>query len=72
MDIQKAAISAELPQPTISMPTAASRMDEADLSQEPKSVTAAIVEELDEAGNDAMKAVRERQKEFLSSLDLKK
>jgi len=72
MDIQKAAISAELPQPTISVPTAASHMDEANLSQDPKSVTAVIEQELDEAGSDALNAVRERQKEFLSSLDLKK
>ena len=72
MDIQKAAISAKLPQPTISVPTAASRVDEANLSQDPKSVTAVIEQELDEAGSDALNAVRERQKEFLSSLDLKK
>lgn len=70
MGIQKAAINAELPQPTISVPT--SPVDKANLAQDSKSVAAVMEEELDEAGNDALNAVRERQKEFLSSLDLKK
>jgi hypothetical protein len=42
------------------------------LVKETGAVTEAIEEELDEAGSEALKALKERQKEFLSSLDLKK
>jgi hypothetical protein len=42
------------------------------LSKEPGAVVEAIEEELNEAGSEAMKALKERQKEFLNSLDFKK
>ena len=47
------------------------RLD-ASLVKETGAVTEAIEEELDEAGNEALTALKERQKELLNSLDLKK
>jgi len=64
IEIRKAEIGSELPLPS-SIPT--SRLD--DIANEATTMTATIEKELDEAGNDAQ---RERQKELLNSLDLRK
>lgn len=70
IDIQKAAISEELPKPnTVEMSTV--RPDDS-LVKETRAVTGVIEQELDEAGSDALKALKERQKELLDSLDLRK
>lgn len=70
INIQKAAISEEMSKPnTVEVPSI--RPDDS-LVKATGAVTEAIEEELDEAGNEAMKDLKERQKEFLNSLDLKK
>jgi N-acetyltransferase 10 len=70
INIQKAAISKELPKPNTAEMSSV-RPDDS-LSKEPGAVVEAIEEELNEAGSEAMKALKERQKEFLNSLDFKK
>ncbi|KII86732.1 hypothetical protein PLICRDRAFT_43382 [Plicaturopsis crispa FD-325 SS-3] len=68
VDIQKAAISAELPDATT---TATSRVDgERDAASAWKPVKASITEELEEAGDDAQRALREKQREMIDSLPL--
>lgn len=70
INIQKAAISEEMSKPnTVEI---SSILPDDSLVKTTGAVTEAMAEELDEAGSEAMKALRERQKEFLNSLDLKK
>jgi Mg2+ and Co2+ transporter CorA len=65
IELRKAEINSELPLPSSSIPT--TRLD--NIANETTTMTATIEKELDEAGNDAL---RERQKELLNSLDLRK
>lgn len=68
INIQKAAISEELPKP--SNFESPSILAEDSIVKE--TVTQAIETELDEAGSEALRTLQERRKEFLNSLDLKK
>lgn len=78
MDIQKAAISAELPLKTINVVDVSGVDDEAKESKEMKaaegwkSVSAALEDELNEAGDEATKRLREKQREMIDALDLQK
>ena len=75
IDIQKAAISAEIPQTNLNTDSLAlSAPLEGDNPNAgiTDNVTAAMEEELDHAGNEVTNAMKERQREMLSSLDLKK
>ncbi|KAF9530396.1 DUF699-domain-containing protein [Crepidotus variabilis] len=73
VDIRKTAINAELPETNLpaTLASAAARL-ELPNGTEGMTVVAALEDELEEAGNGALKAVRERQKELLGSLDLQK
>jgi len=67
VDIQKAAISAELPDPSA---VAESRVG---ISSEDtwKPVETSLNDELNEAGDEATRALREKQRAMIDSLDLK-
>lgn len=71
IDIQKQAISAEM---RLSGPalTGTSRVDVPAPSDDWKPMTQIVAEELDEAGDKVKSALREKQREMLDSLDLKK
>ena len=69
MDIQKAAISKEMPKPNTADMLV--RPDDS-LAKETSVVAEAIEEELDMAGDEALRTLKERQKEFLDSIDLEK
>lgn len=71
VDIQKAAISAELPD--VSATAAESRFG-ADASRQDtwKPVETTLEDELNEAGDEATTALREKQRAMIDSLDLKK
>ncbi|TFK42880.1 GNAT acetyltransferase 2-domain-containing protein [Crucibulum laeve] len=70
VDIQKAAISAELPEPSLAT---SSRVEGADVVMgDWKPVEASIEDELNEAGDQVTSALREKQREMIDSLDLKK
>ncbi|PPQ68401.1 hypothetical protein CVT26_006073 [Gymnopilus dilepis] len=76
IDIRKAAISAELPQASskvASLAASSSRVDEG--AAQPTgtdNVAASMAEELDQAGSEVTNAIKERQREMISALDLKK
>ncbi|KDR80752.1 hypothetical protein GALMADRAFT_222352 [Galerina marginata CBS 339.88] len=70
IDIRKAAINAEIPEANPAASLALSTGLEEPTGAE--NVTATMIEELDEAGNEVTRAMKERQREMLSSLDLKK
>jgi len=74
IDIQKAAISAEIPQanPNTSLALSSGLEGGNTISRTTDNVTAAMEKELDQAGSEVTNAMRERQREMLSSLDLKK
>ncbi|PPQ91881.1 hypothetical protein CVT25_000756 [Psilocybe cyanescens] len=66
IDIRKAAISAEMPQASITPLGESTRHEDAD------NVTTSMLNELDQAGNEVTSALKERQREMINSLDLKK
>ncbi|OBZ68966.1 hypothetical protein A0H81_11153 [Grifola frondosa] len=68
LDIQKAAISAEIPE----QPPVMSRVDVDGASTSWKPVETSLEEELEEAGNEVTKALREKQRAMIDSLDLSK
>ncbi|KAJ3497739.1 hypothetical protein NLJ89_g10307 [Agrocybe chaxingu] len=73
IDIRKAAISSGLPTANVNLTTglgASSPLKNVMLGE--GNVVTVMQEELDDAGGEALKAVRERQKELLGSLDLRK
>lgn len=82
VDIQKAAISAELPLPHVE--TVTSRViDEEEVDEEVKekkkekekkwkSVSAALEDELNEAGDEETRVLKEKQREMIDALDLRK
>jgi len=75
IDIQRAAISAEMPQAnpkTGSLGLSSHLEGDKTNAGVTDSIAAAMVEELDQAGNEVTNAMKERQREMLSSLDLKK
>jgi len=75
IDIQKSAIIAELPQanPNAISLVLSSRLEGDNANGGTiDNVTAIMEEELDQAGSEVTNAMRERQREMLSSLDLKK
>ncbi|KAF4610814.1 hypothetical protein D9613_007060 [Agrocybe pediades] len=77
IDIRKAAIEAEMPQATAAVASFAqpSRLEggaSAAPALDAEGVATSMIEELDQAGNEVTSALRERQKEMLSSLDLTK
>lgn len=65
-EIQKAAISAEMPVPSISRPGDSGDMVASDW----KPVDTNLEDELDKAGDEATKVLREKQREMINSLDL--
>ncbi len=87
-DIQKAAISAELPLPAVDIGSShvnngvayageGGETGEGEKKGEKKgeawkSVTAALEDELNEAGDEATRALREKQREMIDALDLRK
>jgi N-acetyltransferase 10 len=78
MEIRKAGIiSAELGEPReVEKETSGSGLHEAESRQNHgdswKSVSRTMMEELDEAGDEATKALREKQREMIDALDLGK
>jgi N-acetyltransferase 10 len=64
MDIQQAAISATLPLP----PSNTSARLDAEVSG--KSIDAALHEELEDAGDEVTRAMREKQRDMINSLDI--
>ena len=70
IDIQKAAISAELPVPN----TAVNRVngDNTDGRTNWKPIETSIQAELDDAGDEVTKGLKERQRELIDSLDLQR
>lgn len=66
MDIQKAAIDAELPE----APVPASTSNTAGETQKWKPVEGNIDDELKEAGDEVTRGLREKQREIIDSLDL--
>lgn len=64
VDIQKAAISAELPDPSASVDTTAQNTW--------KPVETTLEDELNEAGDQVTTALREKQRAMIDSLDLSK
>ncbi|KIM44748.1 hypothetical protein M413DRAFT_442705 [Hebeloma cylindrosporum] len=73
IDIQKAAISAEIPQANPHTISLSSRLEgDGANTGTTDNVAAAMEEELDQAGSEVTNAMRERQREMLTSLDLKK
>lgn len=69
VDIQKAAIRAELPDASVA---AASRVETGQAPTDWKPVAVSLEDELNEAGDEVTTALRERQREMIDSLDLKK
>lgn len=67
LDIQKAAISAEIPEQSAAPRIVA---DGAGTSWKPMETS--LADELAEAGDDATRALREKQREMIDSLDLSK
>lgn len=73
IDIRKAVISAQLPQASLTGALAmSSRVDGDDSQPSADNVAASMEAELDQAGSEVTNAMRERQKEMIDSLDLKK
>ena len=70
IDIQKAAIGASIPQAPA--PAIAAPRVETAKTDSWKPVERSLDDELTEAGNDATKALREKQREMIDSLDLGK
>jgi N-acetyltransferase 10 len=66
VDIQKAAISAEMPDASL---TAGSRVEDVTTW---KPLELNLEDELNEAGNEATSTLREKQRAMIDSLDLKK
>lgn len=66
MDIQKAAISAEMPDATVNT---GSRVEDVTTW---KPLERSLEDELNEAGDEATSALREKQRAMIDSLDLKK
>ena len=73
VDIQKAAISAELPDASATMKSRIGA-DGASAAESTtwKPVETALEDELNEAGDEATAALREKQRAMIDSLDLKK
>lgn len=78
MDIQKAAISAELPLQSTGVVGVSRADDETKEIKEKKttegwkSVGEVLEDELNEAGDEATKRLREKQREMIDALDLQK
>lgn len=85
VDIQKTAISAEIALPTTStrgvhdgtsgveVPTRkGGQGDDRNGGERWKTVSAALEDELNEAGDDATRALKEKQREMIDALDLRK
>ncbi|OAX41419.1 DUF699-domain-containing protein [Rhizopogon vinicolor AM-OR11-026] len=68
VDIQKASIGADIP---LAPSTTISRVEEGE-SMQWKPVATTVEDELNEAGDEATKALREKQREMIDSLDLTK
>lgn len=68
LDIQKEAISATIPE----APPATSKDNDADARTTWQPVQTSLDDELREAGDEATRALREKQKAMLDSLDLSK
>lgn len=67
LDIQKAAISAQIPEASsIVLDTLPIRRDQ------DENVTASLDKELEDAGKEVTSSMKERQRQMLDSLDLKK
>ncbi|KAH9479353.1 RNA cytidine acetyltransferase [Psilocybe cubensis] len=66
IDIRKAAISAELPQAKVTPLGDSTRLEDME------GVATTMLDELDEAGNEVTTALKERQREMINALDLKK
>ena len=71
-DIQKAAISAELPQPPSVIRQPPAGIAEATEDRSWKPVAEDLDEELAEAGDEEKRKLRERQREMIDTLDLSK
>ncbi|KAG0708460.1 GNAT acetyltransferase 2-domain-containing protein [Suillus ampliporus] len=69
VDIQKALIGADIP---LAPPTGISRVGDGGESTQWKPVEANVEDELNEAGDEATKALREKQRDMIDSLDLSK
>ncbi|KAG1849922.1 GNAT acetyltransferase 2-domain-containing protein [Suillus subalutaceus] len=69
VDIQKASIGADIP---LALPTTTSRVGDGGEPTQWKPVETHIEDELNEAGDEATKALREKQREMIDSLDLSK
>lgn len=69
VDIQKVSIGADIP---LAPPTAISRVVDGGESTQWKPVETNVEDELNEAGDEATKALREKQREMIDSLDLSK
>ncbi|KAG1727820.1 GNAT acetyltransferase 2-domain-containing protein [Suillus lakei] len=69
VDIQKASIGADIP---LAPPTTISRVGDGDGSTQWKPVETNVEDELNEAGDEATQALREKQREMIDSLDLSK
>ena len=71
MDIQKAAISAEMPDATKTF-NLQSRADAPGQDEAWKPLETSLEDELNKAGDEATAALREKQRAMIDSLDLKK
>lgn len=69
VDIQKASIGADIP---LALPTTTSRVGDGGEPTQWKPVETHVEDELNEAGDEATKALREKQREMIDSLDLSK
>ena len=73
MDIQKSALEAELPPPPTANLTGDQRtIKAAETLEKMKPVQVTINDELQEAGNEVTRELREKQREMINSLDLSK
>lgn len=83
VDIQKAAISAELPLPHVETVTSRvideeeEEVDDEEVKEKEKekkwkSVSAALEDELNEAGDKETRVLKEKQREMIDALDLRK
>jgi N-acetyltransferase 10 len=69
VDIQKASIGADIP---LALLTSTSRVGDGGEPTQWKPVETHVEDELNEAGDEATKALREKQREMIDSLDLSK
>lgn len=74
VDIQKAAIRAELPIKSTNVDDDDRKKESKEMKTKEgwKSVSSALEDELNEAGNEATKRLREKQREMIDALDLQK